>query len=131
MLFGDTYNTTDIDFLLYYYTTNSQEFDESNQDSKITYELKGPGSIVLKMPNLETLNSKNNKIKLDDLTVSLVLTENSKEFEYMDSICYLSKKIEIIESKNLYKNYSININKNKNEIEINKLDKNTNYYLNV
>ena len=131
MLFGDTYNTTDIDFLLYYYTTNSQEFDESNQDSKITYELKGPGSIVLKMPNLETLNSKNNKIKLDDLTVSLVLTENSKEFEYMDSICYLSKKIEIIESQNLYKNYSININKNKNEIEINKLDKNTNYYLNV
>ena len=131
MLFGNINNTTDIDFLLYYYTTNRNDFDESNQNSKITYELKDAGNIVLKLPNLENINSKNNKIKLDDLTVSLVLTENSHEFEYMDSICYLSKKIEIIESQNLYKNYSININKKKNEIEINKLDTNKNYYLNV
>ena len=131
MLFGNINNTTDIDFLLYYYTTNRNDFDISNQNSKITYKLKGPGNIVLKLPKLENINSKNNKIKLDDLTVSLVLTENSNEFEYMDSICYLSKKIEIIESQNLYKNYSININKNKNEIEIDKLDQNTNYYFNV
>ena len=49
----------------------------------------------------------------------------------MDSICYLSRKHSIIESQNLYKNYTIKINKKNKEIKINKLDKKKYYYINV
>ena len=131
MLFGNINNTTDIDFLLYYYTTNRNDFDESNQNSKITYELKDAGNIVLKLPNLENINSKNNKIKLDDLIVTLIMTENEKEFNNLGSICYLTKKIEEIIAKGLYHNYTIVIDKKQNKIEIKNLNKKNNYYLNV
>ena len=131
MLFGDNNNNTDIDFLLYYYITNEEEYSQDYVDSKISYKIKSPGNIVLNLPNLENINSKKNKIKLDDLNISVIITPNSNEFEYMDSICYLSRKHNIIESQNLYKNYSIKINKNNKEVEISKLDRNTNYYINV
>ena len=131
MLFGNINNNTDIDFLLYYYTTNEEEYSSDYFDSKMTYKVTSPGNIVLNLPNLETINYKKNKIKLDDLNISVIITPNSNEFEYMDSICYLSRKHSIIESQNLYKNYTIKINKKNKEIEINKLDKKKYYYINV
>ena len=130
MLFGDIDNNTDIDFLLYYYTTNEEEYSQDYFDSKITYKIKSPGNIILNLPNLEIINKKN-RIKIDDLNISVIMTPNSNEFEYMDSICYLSRKHSIIESQNLYENYTIKINKNNKKIEINKLDKNIDYYINV
>ncbi len=132
MLFNDfDIKREGIDFLLYYYTINEKDYIQTRFDSKLSYNLKGPGSVVLNLPNLETINSKNNKNKLDDLTLTLIITQNKNEFDYMGSICYLSKKFEHIEQDKLYQNYTININKNKNEIEINNLDKDTNYYMNV
>ena len=132
MLFRDfDIKTEDIDFLLYYYTTDEYGYSLTQFDSKLTYDLKGPGNLVLKLPNLGNINDKNGKIKLEDINVSLIITQNKNEFDYMDSICYLSKKMEYIEQQKLYANYTININKNKNEIENNNLDKNQNYYMNV
>ena len=133
-LFFDYMNNknTDIDFLLYYYTINKNDFFKDNFDYKFTYEVTNPGNIVLNLPNFEIMsNNKNQKIKKDDLSMSVIISENSTEFEYMDSICYLSKKNEIIESKNLYKDYKIKINKKKNIIEIKNLDRTKFYYINV
>ena len=124
----------DIDFLLYYYTMNEEEYSQENFDSKFTYEVKGSGVVVLNLPIIEFLTKNNNhkiKAKEEDLSISVIITENYNEFEYMDSICYLSKKNEIIQSRNLYKDYKININKNKNRVEISNLDKNKNYYVNI
>ncbi len=133
-LFFDYMNNknTDIDFLLYYYTINKNDYFKDNFDYKFTYEVTNPGNIVLNLPNFEIMsNNKNQKIKKDDLSMSVIISENSTEFEYMDSICYLSKKNEIIESKNLYKDYKIKINKKKNIIEIKNLDRTKFYYINV
>ena len=124
-------SNTDIDFLLYYYIISEKEYSEDNIDSKFTYEVKSPGKIVLNLPKIEFLDNNNHKVKEDDLSISVIITENYNEFEYMDSICYLSKKNEIIESQNLYRDYKISINKHKNKVEINKLDKNKKYYINV
>ena len=131
ILFGDNINSTDIDFLLYYYSINEQDYYKTEFDSKLNYEIRGPGDILLKLPKLETINSKNEKMKINDLNISLIITENEKEYDYMDSICYLTRKIDMIESKHLYQNYSISINKNKNTIQITKLDKRKHYYMNV
>ena len=131
MIFND-YNikSEDIDFLLYYYTTDMFEYASNQFDSKITYDIKGPGNLVLYLPNFEKTNN-NIKNKLEDISVSLIITQNENEFDYMGSICFLTKKIEYIEEKKSLANYTININKNKNEIEISNLDKNQNYYMNV
>ena len=131
ILFGDNINSTDIDFLLYYYSTNEKDYNKTEFDSKLDYVIRGPGDILLKLPKLETVNSKNNKMRIDDLNISLIITENENEFDYMDSICYLTRKYDMIESHNLYKNYSISINKNKYTIEITKLSNRKHYYMNV
>ena len=132
MLFSDSdIKREEIDFLLYYYTTTDTEYNQTTFDSKLNYDLTGPGVVVLNLPNLETINIKNGKNKLDDLAVSVIITQNKNEYEYMNSICYLSRKYEYIEQQKLYINYTININKNKNKIEIKNLDRTKNYYINV
>ena len=132
MLFSDSEIIYEgVEFLLYYYTTTSQEYKQINFDSKLSYNIKEPGHIILHLPNLETVNAQNGKNKLDDLTVTAIITTNKNEYEYMNSICYLTKKYEYIEQQKLYKNYTITTNKNNNQIEIQNLDKNQFYYINV
>jgi len=130
MLFEENNNNTDIDFLLYYYTTNQEKYEQNSFDSKFSYEIKSAGNIVLNLPDFESMNLQS-KVKPDDLNISVIISQDVKEFEYMDSICYLSRKLDKIESQNLYKDIKINIHKNKKKIEINKLDKKTDYYINV
>ena len=124
-------NNKDIDFLLYYYTIKKSDYIEIGIKSKMNYELKGPGNILLNLPNLEEIYSNNNRNKLEDLKISVIITTNQNEFNYMDSICYLTKKNDLLISKDYYKNYTININSKMDEIEIDKLDPKTNYYINV
>ena len=131
MFFYDDKNTSDIDFLMYYYTTNEETYSKISYDTKIDYLVKSPGYIILSLPNLITINTKNNKNKLDDLTLSVIISENAKEFNYMGSICFLTKKYEDIVINNLYKNYIIRIDKSQNKIEIEKLNKKRNYYINI
>ena len=130
ILFEENNNNTDIDFLLYYYTTNQEKYEQDSFDSKFSYEIKSAGNIVLNLPDFESMNLQS-KVKPDDLNISVIISQDVKEFEYMDSICYLSRKLDKIESQNLYKDIKINIHKNKKKIEINKLDKKTDYYINV
>ena len=121
----------DVDFLLYYYTTEKSSYSIINFDSQLTYESKGSGKVVLNLPNLEIIQDKKKLNKIDDLKMSVIISDNRYDFDYMGSVCYLSKKLEIIESQNLYQNYTIDINQNDNTIEISNLDKNKNYYMNV
>ena len=65
MLFSDSEVIYEgIDFLLYYYTTTSQEYMHTYFNSKLNYDIKEPGHIILHLPNLETVNAKNGKNKL-------------------------------------------------------------------
>jgi len=49
----------------------------------------------------------------------------------MDSICYLSRKFDYLNSNNYTKNYTIEVDQKSNKVEIDKLDPKTNYYINV
>ena len=60
MIFNDNKTNSDIDFLIYYYTTNEEKFAKTIYDTKINYEIKSPGNVILSLPNLETINAKTN-----------------------------------------------------------------------
>ena len=117
-----------IEFLLYYYTIKKGEYSSTEFSSKMEYELKGPGNIILNLPNLDEINS---KYKAEDLQISVIITTNLNEFNYMDSICYLARKFDYLNSNNYMKNYTIEVDQNTNKVEIDKLDPKTNYYINV
>ena len=124
-------SSSDVDFLLYYYTTEENLFSFTDFDSTLTYIIKAPGNIILNVPVLEIVKDKKKLNKIEDLKMTVVISDNKYDFNYMGSICYLSKQVDIIESKKLYENYTINVNMNDNEIEVKNLDKNKNYYINV
>ena len=132
MLFSDyDLRVEAIDFLLYYYTTDAQGYAQSNFESKLYYRLKGSTSLLLNLPNLEIANSQGGRNKIDDLNITVIITQNKNEFDYMKSICYLSKKYDYIKENNLYQNYTITINNNMDEILIENLEKGQVYYVNV
>jgi hypothetical protein len=132
MLFSDyDLRVEAIDFLLYYYTTDAQGYAQSNFESKLNYRLKGSTSLLLNLPNLEIANSQGGRNKIDDLNITVIITQNKNEFDYMKSICYLSKKYDYIKENNLYQNYTITINNNMDEILIENLEKGQVYYVNV
>ena len=136
MIFGPKINSTcDIDFLLYYYIIDKKALDDSNlknyEEKQLNYEIASPGSVNIKVPSLETVNEKRKVNKIEDLEMSIIISENKYDFDNMGSICFLSKKIEIIESQNLYSNYSIEINKDDGTILVEKLSPTKTYYINV
>ena len=131
IVFEQNRNKTGIDFLMYYYTTNEEQYSKTLYDTKIDYLVYSPGYVLLTLPNLISINSKNNKNKLEDLSLTVILSENSDEFNYMGSICFLTKKYEYISKNMLYENITIEIDKDKNQIEIKKLNKNKKYYVNI
>ena len=133
MVFAPKINSTcDLDFLLYYYTAQEDFFSIlNNQYRDLSYEIKSPGSVVINVPSLEIEVDKKTINKKDDLKMSVVISDVRAEFDYMGSICFLSKRIELVEANNLYFNYSININKNEGKIEIDKLNPTKQYYINV
>ena len=132
MLFSDyELRSESIDFLLYYYTTDAKGYSQAYFDSKLNYRLTGATTLLLTLPNLELVNSQGVRNKIDDLNITVIITQNKNEFDYMNSICYLSKKYDYIQENKLYRNYTITINNNKNEIQIENLERNQVYYLNV
>ena len=124
-------SSNEVDFLLYYYTIDKDSFTFFKFDNLLSYIIKGPGNIVLKIPTLESVNDKKTVNKIDDLKMAVIISDNVYDYNYMGSICFLSRKVDIIESQKLYENYTIDINKNDNEIEIKNLDKNKGYFINV
>ena len=119
----------DIDFLFYYYTIENRDYKKNNFNSKMGYKLKRPGNIILNLPNLQNMDTK--KVKLEDLIISVIITNDVNEFNYMNSICYLTKKNDLLNTNNATNNYKTEIHLKKNEIEISNLDPKTYYYINV
>ena len=131
ILFERNRNKTGIDFLMYYYTTNEEQYSKTLYDTKINYMVDSPGYVILTLPDLITINAKKNKNKLEDLSLTVIISENSDEFNYMSSICFLTKKYEYILKNMLYQNITIGIDKDKNKIEISKLNRTKKYYVNI
>ena len=126
----DEIDKKDIDFLLYYYTTKKEDYTKYDIKPKMMYKIKAPGDIILNLPNLQNIFPEN-KNKNEDLIVSVVITTNVNELNYMDSICYLTQKYDLIKANNTNENYKIDMHLNKNEIEIYHLNPKTKYYINV
>ena len=131
IVFEQNRNKTGIDFLMYYYTTKEEQYSKTSYDTKINYVVDSPGYVILTLPDLVTINAKNNKNKLEYLTLSVIISDISQDFNLMGSICFLTKKYEYIMKNNLYQNITISIDKDKNQIEISKLNKTNKYYVNI
>ena len=118
----------DIDFLLFYYTTNTQRYNQTIASSVFDYEQTGKGEIKINLPKLYEKDLYGNEQKIDMVNYTVIYTQNPEEFKYMESICYLSKMYEQLDSKE-QKDIHYKYNPKSHTIDVKGLVNNEKYFM--
>ena len=86
-------SSNEVEFLLYYFTSNNKNYVYSNIQSYINPITLKNGDIKLETSKIQIkdINGKLNEIKNMDLSYKLFISTTLEDFSYMSSLCYLSK----------------------------------------
>ena len=117
--------SNEVEYLLYYFTTNNKNYVYSSVESYINPIYLKNGDIKLEISKMKIKNSAGNlvEIKNADLSYEIVVSTSINDFSYMSSLCYLSKmKNSTIDFKSYVKD---------NEIYISGLKSSTKYFINI
>ena len=124
---------TNIDFTFFYYLTKKENyyFMNGEQNYQLEYENISKGKIKIKIPELYTqsINGTIKKLNKNEKEYNLVISNRKEEFNYLESICYLSEKVNK-NNKNL-KNIKYTVNYDDNFIIVDGLINNNAYFMNV
>ena len=117
--------SNEVEYLLYYFTTNNKNYVYSSVESYINPIYLKNGDIKLEISKMKIKNSVGNLVEMKnvDLSYEIVVSTNINDFSYMSSICYLSKM------KNSTQNYKTYVKDN--EIYISGLKSSTKYFINI
>ena len=118
--------SNEVEFLLYYFTTNNKNYVISSIQSYINpiYEKNGDVKLEISKIQIKDIKGKMNEIKNMDLNYKLFISTDIKDFSYMSSLCYLSK-MQTMLPKNV-KTYKKN-----NEIYVSGLKSGVKYFTNI
>ena len=86
-------NASEVEFLLYYFTSNNKNYVYSSIQSYINPITLKNGDIKLETSKIQIkdLNGNLNEIKNMDFSYKLFISTTLEDFSYMSSLCYLSK----------------------------------------
>ena len=117
--------SNEVEYLLYYFTTNNKNYVYSSVESYINPIYLKNGDIKLEISKMKIKNSVGNLVEMKnvDLSYEIVVSTNINDFSYMSSLCYLSKM------KNSTQNYKTYVKDN--EIYISGLKSSTKYFINI
>ena len=119
-------NSNEVEFLLYYFTSNNKNYVTSNIQSYINpiYLKNGEVKLDISKISIKNLSGNKNEIKkMEDIDYKIFISTNINDFSLMSSLCYLSK----MESPpNEIKTYIKN-----NEIYIKGLKQGIKYFINM
>ena len=139
---NDTECSTELSYLIYYYSLTEQEYITKKQNLNLKYRyIKGKHSrIKIIIPPLSGSDRHNNKREQSDIEYNLFWTRNNTFLKRLDNICYLSQilnKNEEIKFNDVSADGNeINVIKNihlneKNEYEIRDLKDDDYIYVNI
>ena len=117
--------SNEVEFLLYYFTTNNKNYIYSSIQSYINpvYLRNGDVKLEISKITIKNMAGKSNEINNMDLSYKLFISTDINDFSYMSSLCYLSKM------QNLPKDIKTYIKKN--EIYVSGLKSGTKYFINM
>ena len=117
--------SNEVEFLLYYFTSNNKNYVQSTIQSYINPIYLKNDEVKLEISRITIKNSlgKINEIKNMDLTYKLFISTNIKDFTYMSSLCYLSKMEALPKDIKTYMK--------DNEIYVSGLKKGIKYFINM
>ena len=114
---------TEVNYMVYYYTTNNKHFFQTNRKAYLKSSKNGIGKIKLEMINLNKKDIYGRIYQINDINYKLFISTSPYDYSKMDSLCYLTKM------SSLPKNVDHNIKKN--EIYISGLKNGEVYFINV
>jgi hypothetical protein len=104
-------SSNEVEFLLYYFTSNNKNYIYSSIQSYINPITLKNGDIKLETSKIQIrdINGKLNEIKNMDLNYKLFISTTLEDFSYMSSLCYLSKMDNVLPKgvKTYIKDYEI------------------------
>ena len=96
--------SNEVEYLLYYFTTNNKNYVYSNVESYINpiYQKNGDIKLEISKMKINNLSGKKGEIKNIDINYEVIISSDIKDFSYMSSLCYLSKMKNISREFNTY-----------------------------
>ena len=119
---------TDLEYLIYYYTTFSDNLSFQEIDKWISHRPYGKGRVRLDLPLIITKDLDDNTKEISDFKFDVFATKSRDLLNKMGSICFLSRTIP--DKKEIFKLESISV-ENKNALIISDLEPGSTYYINV
>ena len=113
------------EYLLYYYSTDYENYRITAFDPNFTFKEISIGKIELILPNLKDKNSNVFNDEINIKNFNIFISDNMKDYENMESLCYLSKMV------NNYSNIKYIYNNEKNIFIIEGLNPKKTYYINI
>jgi hypothetical protein len=117
--------SNEVEYLLYYFTTNNKNYVYSNVESYINpvYQKNGDVKLEISKMKINNLSGKKGEIKNVDINYEVIVSTDINDFSYMSSLCYLSKMKNVSRDVNSYvKN---------DEIYISGLKSGKRYFINI
>ena len=124
-------NENNIDVLFFYYTTSEKNFNYLVTKDNLEYESKDDfNSINFILPETKKRDIFGRENYANSMDYSFIFTDEKKDFEYMESTCYLIKLMQKnITSK--YKSVEIEFDERKKIFKISGLQGGKEYYMNI
>ena len=119
---------TNLQYLIYYYTTFSENLSFENVDKWIVHKPYGRGRVRLELPIAISKDLNQSKKAITDYRFDVFATKNQDDTSRMMNICYLSKLVPSKES--IFKVDSITSEKN-NALILSNLEPGNRYYISV
>ena len=119
--------TINFSYMMYYYTTTLEDYEQSIIYDNITYSSINNG-IKITIPTISKLDFNGEIREFKTYKFDAFITTDENELKKMQSICYLSKLFEENEEQRTFKNFKLDKN---NSYFIKDINLNQTYYLNI
>ena len=119
---------TRLSYLMYYYSTTKSNFEISSVNETLEYKPLGRGKIKLIIPKISSRNIWGQFRDFNEYKFDIFITTNEERFSSMGSVCYLTRYIDEVDPRKIYRDIRLINNK---EYTTPTLDYRETYYINI
>jgi len=120
-----------VDVLFFYYTTNEKKYNYLVTNDSLTYDSSDNFySVKFTLPELRKRDTFGRENFVDSMNYSLIISNQKKDFIYMESTCYLTK-LQQNSIQNKFEDLEINFDEEKNQFTVAGLKEGKTYYMNI
>jgi hypothetical protein len=121
----------EVDVLFFYYTTSEKKYSYLVTNDSLNYDSNDYFySVKFTLPELRKRDSLGRENFVDSMNYSIIISNQKKDFIYMESICYLTK-LQQNSIQNKFEDLDINFDEEKNQFIVAGLKSGKTYYMNI